>query len=102
MARAEETNLLRETRVALGHTHDSCIVPKDIESALLGEERLCAGFDGGQVGQVELQELEPSLGVGMSRLDGLDRVQPDLLAAAGNVHGCVCGVEDLGELVAYA
>lgn len=78
-----------------GGKHEACVVPDNIETRFLLEERLCGGLHGGQVGEVDVEELYRALGGRVRAADSRDGDVGVGLRAARDVDGCRFGVEDL-------
>ena len=67
-----------------------------------GEEVGGGGFDGGEVGEVEVEEFQAAVGGGVEFLEFLDGELGFVPRAAGDIDGAVLLVEDLAELFADA
>lgn len=85
-----------------GGYHDAGIVDEDVETGFLGLEGIRGGFNGCQVGEVELQEGNFSYTLGGGGPDGGDGGVGFALAAASDVDGAVAAVKDFCELEADA
>lgn len=70
-------------------------VRQDIQPLLAGHEVFGGLLDGGEVRQVDVQELQAAVGVGVRFLDLLNGGICFALGAAGNVDGAIVLVEDL-------
>lgn len=92
--------LLRHT--SLGRKHNAGVIRQHVQPVLQPQKLLSRRLDGRQVGQVELQELDAAAAVGVGLLDRVDGLAGLVGAAAGDVDGGICGVQNLDQLEADA
>lgn len=82
----------------LWRRHNACIQPQDIEPLFFALELFCRFLDGGEVGEVEVEEHELAFGVGVASFDPIDGFGCFLLRAHGDVYFGVVLIEDRGKL----
>lgn len=87
---------------ARGGHHDAGIEPEHVEARLEAQELLGGLGNGAQVGEVEGQEDEVALGLGVLLPERGDGRRGLVLGPRGQVDFCVVLVQDGGELLAYA
>lgn len=76
------------------------VVGEDVE-ALLASQEVVGGFlNGRHVRQVEVEELHPTIGLGIGLLDLFDGRFAFALGAAGQVDCAIVLVEDLAQFLA--
>lgn len=99
----KNTNLLR--LAPLRREHDAGVVRQHVQPLLLGQKLIGTLLDTSQMGEVQLQKLDPPLAASIrigSFLDRFDCGVGLFGAATGDVDGCVLGVQDFHQLQANA
>lgn len=85
-----------------GRRHDAGVVGEDVEAGFAREEGGRGGLDGGQVGEVDAQELEAPLRGREGGADGVDGGGGFGGRAPRDVDGAVVRIEDAGQVEADA
>ena len=82
--------------------HYAGVVAEPVEAGFLGKEGLGGRFDGGEVGEVEVEVVEGTTRGRVEGFDGGDGVGGFGGGAAGKVDCGMAGVEEGDEVIAYA